>query len=133
MGADEFQEELSPTLGVEFGRPIWQRYARDAVKQPCPAKRRIGQNCYLAITCQRQNSLLNLAIINRVVDAGKIERLGFYDRHQVVILPGQSCGDVDVANSPLGLQILQKRQLSRHIAQVVNLDEIYLPLSDSAE
>src|SRR5262249_3923156 len=81
--------------------PNRPRPVTNAAKQPRPPEWRIRQHRDLAITCQRQDGILDLAIINCVVDADEIERLGFHDFDQIVVLLRQRRSNADVAYAPL--------------------------------
>jgi len=52
---------------------------------------------------------------------------------QLAVLLRKRRGDADIPHASPGLQFLEKRQLCRHIAQIVYLDEVDLGLLDSAE
>ena len=112
MRHDEFEKELGPGLRIELGRPPGQGLALDATEEPRPPEGRIGEHRNLAIAGQRQDCLLHVAIVDRVIHADEIERLGFHVPDQVVVLIGGRSGDAEVAHATLGLQILEKLQLS---------------------
>src|SRR5688572_11082887 len=133
MAGDELDEELRPRGRVELPGVVGYRRRADAVPEPRPAERLVGEHADLPLLRQRQNRLFDLARVDGVVDADEVERLFPHDVDDLLVLLIEGRRHADVLDPPLLLDLLQDGELCRHIPQVVDLDEIDLRLLDARE
>ncbi|MNC87592.1 hypothetical protein D3C83_33260 [compost metagenome] len=97
MREDEFQEELRPGPGSEFGRKIRQRPATRRTEQGVAPERQVDEHRRTCVARSRQQHALRLAVAERVVhleEIGLFAHQHFADR---LVLAQRARGHADVA------------------------------------
>ena len=70
-----FEEELGPGVRVEFARPVGHLAPLHPLPEPRAAERHIDQDANALVARERQDGLLDGAIVDGVVDADEVDAL----------------------------------------------------------
>ena len=121
---NEFEENLSPTRGIELGGPGRQRLAPHTPEQLAILERSIHEHGDSPLRRKRQEALLAVTGAGGIVALHEVQFLTADHAREILMRGHGVVCDADVAHAPFLLPLAKGRQLRLQIAQIVNLDQI---------